>query len=129
MARDVKLQYLLTCDAVAVSPDGKPTFYGVFTEISVNELPCVHPIMYVVWGIRTAKPCTVALHLISPKGKVIASFPTAELQADPGKESIIGGHYGLMSTKFEEPGQYCFRLHVNDYVVGKAPICVKLGEE
>ena len=103
-----------------MSPDGKPTFYGLFTLMSASKFPCVHPAMTVAWGIRICEPCSLVLKLVSPKGKILHEFEPVAIQAE--KECIIGGQHSLSEIEFPEPGEYKFRLIVDNRVLGDTPI-------
>ena len=124
MSEKVKLQYLFACDAVAMSPDRKATFYGMFSEIRAQAFPCTHPAMAVVWGIRVRARCSISLQLISPAGSVVKAFDSLTLEPAEGQEPIVGGHYSLTNVKFSKTGRYVFRLLSDDRVLGETPVIV-----
>jgi len=120
LPENAKLQYLLMCDAVGMSPEHKPTFYGLFSVIRSPKFPCVHPAMVIAWGIRARQPCKLSLQLLSPKGDVVHDFDTIPIEAQ--KECIVGGQHSLTQVEFPGPGEYKFKLIVDGEVLGDVPV-------
>ena len=122
MIEPPKLQYLLTCDAIVASPDGKQTLYGLFDRIHAGAFPCAVAQMAVAWGIRTSVPRDVRLQLVSCAGDVLMASDAIHVE---GSESLTRGQYVLQSVQFTSPGRYWFRVVVDGDALGDVPVDVE----
>ncbi|PIU40073.1 MAG: hypothetical protein COT00_03595 [Candidatus Omnitrophica bacterium CG07_land_8_20_14_0_80_50_8] len=115
------LKAILLCDQTIVEEGThKRTLIGLFDRIKSNNFPSTHPSMSVYVQFREIEGVfNFTLELVSlTDGK---SMNRAVIQAfnvqDKSRDCELV--FNLMSVKFEQPGDYEFRIYVNDTVFGQ----------
>ena len=115
------LKAMLLCDQTIVE-DGthKRTLIGLFDRIKSRDFPTTHPSMSVYVQFREIEGVfDFVLELVdltdskSMNRAVIKDFRVQEKSRDC---ELV---FNLMSVKFERPGDYEFRIYVNDYIFGQ----------
>ncbi len=115
------LKAMLLCDQTIVE-DGthKRTLIGLFDRIKGTNFPTTHPAMSVYVQFREIEGVfDFVLELVdlteekSMNRAVIKDFRVQDKSRDC---ELV---FNLMSVKFDHPGDYEFRIYVNDYVFGQ----------
>ena len=115
------LKAILLCDQTIVEEGThKRTLIGLFDRIKGNEFPTTHPSMSVYVQFREIEGIfDFTLELVdltdgrSMNRAVIKEFRVQERSRDC---ELV---FNLMSVKFERPGDYEFRIYVNDTIFGQ----------
>ena len=115
------LKAMLLCDNTIVEEGThKRTLIGLFDRIKAPQLPNVHPSMSVYVQFREIEGVfDFVLELVdltdskSMNRAVIKDFRVQDKSRDC---ELV---FNLMSVKFDHPGDYEFRIYVNDYIFGQ----------
>ena len=115
------LKAMLLCDLTIVEEGThKRTLVGLFDRIKATEFPSTHPSMSIYVQFREIEgQFNFMLELFDlDQGKsmnraVIKDFRVQDRSRDC---ELV---FNLMSVKFEQPGDYEFRIYVNDYIFGQ----------
>lgn len=109
-----KVDYIILCDSVSNSPEGKKTLYGLFDIINSKTFPCVHPNFFVVArlvnGMGTHK---LEVQILDPNDKIIFKTPEAlEIKLD---NPLAGVDFVMQfqGFTFQLPGLYRIRAVIN----------------
>ena len=68
---------LLVCDSHAQGPEGKPTLYGVFDRVGVDQVPTAHAEMtlFMTFGYGKTGKYAIRFNIVSPSGKILIASP------------------------------------------------------
>ena len=122
MRNTVKILMLVTADYAAVEPlTNKLNVLGVFRNIAVESFPATHRRMYLVVKIGGVEDSGVDPHRLSVSiadefGVESARFESS-FQLLPSATGIPPEHNALFEVNgvvFNKPGEYSFRVSVND---------------
>ena len=115
------LKAMLLCDQTIVEEGTKKrSLIGLFDRLSSAQLPTVHPSMSVYVQFRevegafdfTLELCDLAEGKTLNKA-VVKNFKVQDKSRDC---ELV---FNLMSVRFEHPGEYEFRIFINDYIFGQ----------
>ncbi len=107
-----QLVALVLCDAVATSPEGKFTLYGLFDVIHSKELPARHPQFSVFWKLISDELGKVTIRIEKPDGSSLFDSPAYDLTKNP-----LGKHQGILAlggVEFPVAGNYRVIVLFND---------------
>ena len=115
------LKAMLLCDQTIVEEGThKRTLIGLFDRIKGSNFPTMHPSMSVYVQFREIEGIfDFVLELVdlsegrSMNRAVVKEFRVQEKSRDC---ELV---FNLMSVKFEHPGEYEFRIYVNDTIFGQ----------
>src|SRR5262249_29471762 len=110
-AMKVSGQALVTCDAVAMDPNGKVTLYGLFDRIWANNFPTVHGLFSIFWRCIVLGPGRASVAILRPDGSLQADLEPAESSRE-GVHSMQGT-YTLGGFEFPVEGEYTVLLTHN----------------
>ena len=115
------LKAMLLCDQTIVEEaTHKRTLIGIFDRIKSTQFPSVHPSMSIYVQFREIEGTfDFSLELFDlTEGKLMHR---AMIQAYPVQDRSRDCElvFNLFSVKFEHPGEYEFRIFVNDTVFGQ----------
>ena len=120
---DIKpiLKAMLLCDQTLVEEGThKRTLIGLFDRIKGAEFPTAHPSMSVYVQFREIEGIfDFILELVDlTDGKSMNRAVIKEFRVqDKSRDCELV--FNLMSVKFERPGDYEFRIYVNDTIFGQ----------
>ena len=105
------LDYIILCDSVSNSPDGKKTLYGLFDTINSKKFPCVHSnffiLIRVINGMGTHK---LQVQILDPNDKPVFKTPKpVEIRLDnplAGVDLVIQ----FQGFVFKIPGSYRIKV-------------------
>ena len=116
------LSYLLVADYANITQDGKLNVMGIFTNISAQNFPAVHPEMYLVAQLTASsfeygRDCEIIVKLIDEDAsEELANFkqsvkvPTGER----GQKVPLNLILKLVHIQFPRPGTYEFGILVDN---------------
>ena len=115
------LKAMLLCDQTIVEEGSKKrSLIGLFDRISSAQLPTVHPSMSVYVQFREVEGTfDFTLELYDLAGEktlnkaVVKSFKVQDKSRDC---ELV---FNLLAIRFEHPGEYEFRIYINDYIFGQ----------
>ncbi len=128
---DVKpiLKAMLLCDLTIVEERSrKRSLIGLFDSIGSAKLPTVHPSMSVYVQFREIEGVfDFTLELVDlEQEKVLNKAMIKGFQVqDKSRDCELV--FNLMAVKFDHPGDYEFRIYVNDLVFGQKSFKVLKG--
>ena len=115
------LKAMLLCDQTLVEEGThKRTLIGLFDRIKGSEFPTTHPSMSVYVQFREIEGIfDFILELVDlTDGKSMNRAVIKEFRVqDKSRDCELV--FNLMSVKFDHPGDYEFRIYVNDYIFGQ----------
>ena len=126
----MRILILTTADYAAVEPlTNKLNIMGVFRNIAVPSFPATHRRMYLVVKIegtasRTDEPHRLQVSVIGTSGDEIARIESS-FAFSPGSRGIAPEHNALFEFNgliFRTPGNYLFKVNVNDGEVKESTI-------
>ena len=120
------LKAILLCDKTLVEEGTrKRSLIGIFDGLKGTQFPIVHPAMSVYVQFREIEGVfdfTLELYDLM-EGKTVNKAPVKDYRVvDKSRDCELV--FNLMSVKFEHPGEYEFRIFVNDQVFGQKQIKV-----
>jgi hypothetical protein len=127
------LQYVVLCDQVILSTDGKPSLIGIINDIQTESLPINVPRLAFAARLlftadETGKPHHVEVRITDPAGQEIGR-PGGEvsLPQAPATVDSIAVDLPLQFDMLEltTVGRYTFLLHVDSIAVGAAQVSVR----
>ncbi len=120
---DIKpiLKAMLLCDQTILEEGTKKrSLIGLFDRIKTMQIPTVHPAMSIYVQFREVEGTfDFTLELYDLAGEkslhraMVKSFKVQEKSRDC---ELV---FNLLSVRFEHPGDYEFRIYINDYVFGQ----------
>ena len=115
------LKAMLLCDQTIVEEGThKRTLIGLFDRIKGSNFPTTHPSMSVYVQFREIEGVfDFILELVDlSDGRSINRAVVKEFRVqDKSRDCELV--FNLMSVKFEHPGEYEFRIYVNDTIFGQ----------
>ena len=115
------LKAMLLCDHTIVEEGShKRTLIGLFDRIKAAKFPTVHPSMSIYVQFREIEGVfDFVLELFDlTEGKSLNRAVIKEFKVqDRSRDCELV--FNLMSVKFEHPGEYEFRIYVNDFIFGQ----------
>jgi hypothetical protein len=115
------LKAMLLCDQTIVEEGSKKrTLIGLFDRVKTAQLPTVHPSMSVYVQFREVEGMfdfTLELYdLAEEKTLHKAMVKNFKVQEKSRDCELV---FNLLSVRFDHPGDYEFRIYINDYVFGQ----------
>ena len=120
---DIKpiLKAMLLCDTTILEEGThKRTLVGLFDRIKASQFPTAHPAMSVYVQFREIEGTfdfSLELYDLSEEKTLnramIQNFQVQERSRDC---ELV---FNLMAVKFDHPGDYEFRIYVNDFIFGQ----------
>ena len=115
------LKAMLLCDQTIVEEGThKRTLIGLFDRIKGTEFPTTHPSMSIYVQFReiegTFDFVLELFDLDQEKPMNRAMIKEFRVQDKSRDCELV---FNLMSVKFDHPGDYEFRIYVNDYIFGQ----------
>ena len=115
------LKAMLLCDQTIVEEGShKRTLIGLFDRIKSINFPTTHPSMSIYVQFREIEGVfNFTLELVNiADGKPINCAVIKDFNVqDKSRDCELV--FNLMSVKFENPGDYEFRIYVNDFIFGQ----------
>ena len=115
------LKAMLLCDQTIVEEGTrKRSLIGLFDRVKSNQFPTVHGSMSVYVQFREIEgkfDFTLELYEIAAEKVMNSALIKAFTVKDRSRECELV--FNLLSVKFERPGEYEFRIYVNDLVFGQ----------
>ena len=123
------LKAMLLCDMTLVEEGShKRSLIGLFDRIRASKFPTVHPAMSVYVQFREIEGVfNFSLELFdlmegqSMNRAVVKDFKVQERSRDC---ELV---FNLLSVKFDHPGDYEFRIYVNDFIFGQKSFRLESG--
>lgn len=105
------LDYIILCDSVSNSPDGKKTLYGLFDTINSKRFPCVHSNFFIlIRFINGMGKHKLQVQILDPNDKpVFKTSKTIEIKLD----NPLAGADLVMQFQgfvFKIPGSYRIKV-------------------
>jgi len=128
----MKITYAVLADAANITREGKLNILGIFDSIQVQQFPVTHPQMQLVMRFEAdiseaGKNKKVEVQLMDDDGKKLFVLG-GEFAFGPGRpgEPIGSNHILTINMmKFERPGDYEFKILINDELKAEAPLKVQ----
>ena len=120
------LKAMLLCDQTLVEEGShKRTLIGLFDRIKTPQFPTTHPSMSVYVQFREIEGTfSFALELYDlTEGKIMNRSMIKDFVVQ-NKSRDCELVFNLLSVRFEHPGEYEFRIYVNDLVFGQKSFSV-----
>ena len=115
------LKAMLLCDQTIVEEGSKKrSLIGLFDRLSSAQMPTVHPAMSVYVQFREVEGVfDFVLELYDlAEGKTLNKAVVKNFKVqDKSRDCELV--FNLLSVRFEHPGEYEFRIYINDYVFGQ----------
>jgi hypothetical protein len=105
-----KVDYIILCDSVSSSPEGKKTLYGLFDSINSKKFPCIHPSFFLLirlingMGIHRTE-----VQILDPHDKIIFKTDPLEIKLD---NPLAGADFVIQLQGFAFPVQGTYRIKV-----------------
>jgi Family of unknown function (DUF6941) len=127
----MKVTFAVLADAANTTREGKLNILGIFDSIQAKEFPVIHPQMQLVMrfeadSAESGKAKKVEVRLMDGDGKnlFVLSGDFALGRGRPG-EAIGSNHILTINMlKFECPGDYEFKILINDELKSEVPLKV-----
>ncbi len=115
------LKAMLLCDHTIVEEaTRKRTLIGLFDRIKANQFPSTHPAMSIYVQFRelegTFDFMLELFDLTAGKEMTRAEVKNFKVQDRSRDCELV---FNLLSVKFDHPGEYEFRIYVNDFIFGQ----------
>ncbi len=117
---------MLLCDQTLVEEGShKRTLIGLFDRIKASQFPSTHPAMSVYVQFREIEGTfSFALELYDLSEAKIMNRSVIKDFVVQNKSRDCELVFNLLSVRFEHPGEYEFRIYVNDLVFGQKSFSV-----
>ena len=115
------LKAILLCDHTLIEEGThKRSLIGLFDNINAAQFPATHPSMSVYVQFREIEGTfDFSLELFDlTEGKVLNKAVIRQYRV-PSRSQDCELVFNLMSVKFERPGEYEFRIYMDDLVFGQ----------
>jgi len=128
----MELTFALLADYANVSQEGKLNVLGLFNRIWVQKFPAQHPQMHLVLRFLArageyGKTRQVTIRLITEDGKEVFSLPqNIAIGEGGGRPLEINRILVMNNVVFSGPGEYSFRILVDDDEKGSVPVTLAL---
>ena len=127
----MKVTFAVLADAANITREGKLNLLGIFDSIQVQQFPVTHPQMQLVMRFEAdiseaGKKKKVEVQLMDEDGKKLFVLG-GEFAFGPGRPGeMIGSNHILTINmmKFEHPGDYEFKILINDELKAEVPLKV-----
>ena len=127
----MKVTLAVLADAANITREGKLNIMGIFDSIQVQQFPVTHPQMQLVMRFEAdiseaGKKKKVEVQLMDDDGKRLFVLG-GEFTFGPGRPGdAIGSNHILTINmmKFERPGDYEFKILINDELKAEIPLKV-----
>ena len=115
------LKAMLLCDHTIVEETThKRTLIGLFDRIKASQFPSTHPAMSIYVQFReiegTFHFMLELFDLTAGKEMNRAEVKNFKVQDRSPDFELV---FNLLSVKFDHPGEYEFRIYVNDFIFGQ----------
>lgn len=120
------LKAILLCDlTIAEAGTHKRSLIGIFDRISTQQFPVVHPSMSVYVQFREIDGTfDFTLELVDLADERVMNKAVAKGFHVSGRSRDSEIVFNLLNVRFERPGDYEFRIYVNDTVFGQKHFAV-----
>lgn len=128
----MELTFALLADYANVSQEGKLNVLGLFNRILVQKFPAHHPQMHLVLRFLAGageygRTRGVTIKLITEDGKEVFSLPqNIAIGEGGGRPLEINRILVMNNVVFSGPGEYSFRIVVDDDEKGSVPVTLAL---
>jgi hypothetical protein len=128
----MRVTFAHLCDYATVSKEGKLSVLGIFSTISVSQIPARHAQMFLAFELEL-EPLELNHDFNieircrdADGGPVFAIQGTMNLegQAKPGQKPRIGQTVQLTNTEFRRPGDYDVTIQISGRVEATVPFSV-----
>jgi len=121
----IELHSLLLCDHAITGQDGKVSAIGIFSQVSVQRLPVIHPRFFIV-AVLEAEPGThrLSLQVVSPSGVDLLPRPPNMAMQVPPNATTANIVADLKGMQLRESGLHRFELRSADRALGSTPLTV-----
>ena len=115
------LKAMLVCDTTLVEQGThKRSLIGIFDNIKASTFPITHPSMSVYVQFREIEGTfDFTLELVELTSGKVTHRAAIEGYSVRDKSRDCELVFNLLSVRFDQPGQYEFRIYVNDLVFGQ----------
>ena len=115
------LKAMLLCDQTLVEEGThKRTLIGLFDRIKAAQFPTAHPSMSVYVQFREIEGVfNFSLELVDLGSETVMNRSVIEGFKVQERSRDCELVFNLLSVKFEHPGDYEFRIYVNDLIFGQ----------
>ena len=116
------IEYALFCDYASLSMDGKLNMNGIFDRIMTEQVPAVHPQMFVVSKLFLPKGKHSITFTLMQQDKVLAK---SNFEKEIDKELAVHTHFwGIQGLKIEswEPVELQILLEGKQIFVKRLPV-------
>jgi len=127
----MKVTLAVLADAANVTRDGKLNIMGIFDSIQAQQYPVTHPQMQLVMRFEadlgeSRESNKVGVQLIDEDGKKLFALSGDIALGPVGPGQPIGSNHILTINmlKFEHPGDYEFKISINNEVKAEVPLKV-----
>ena len=120
------LKAMLLCDQTLIEEGThKRSLIGLFDRIKVSQFPSTHPSMSVYVQFREIEGAFLfSLELYDlTEGKIMNRSVIKDFKVE-NKSRDCEMVFNLLSVRFEHPGEYEFRIFMNDLVFGQKSFSV-----
>ena len=115
------LKAMLLCDQTIVEEGTrKRTLIGLFDRVKANQFPTVHGSMSVYVQFREIEGVfdfTLELYDLAEAGTLHKAVVSGFKVQDKSRDCELV--FNLLSVRFNHPGDYEFRIYVNDMIFGQ----------
>lgn len=127
----MQIALALLADYANISREGKLNILGIFEQIAAHSLPASHPQMQLVMtleadGAEADRDHKIEIQLIDADGKKLFTFG-GNLKFSPpppGQKARLNHIIQINNTKFNDFGNYDFKILVNDEVRTSIPLAL-----
>lgn len=127
----MQIALALLADYANISREGKLNILGIFEQIAAHSLPASHPQMQLVMtieadGAEADRDHKIEIQLIDADGKKLFAFG-GNLKFSPpppGQKARLNHIIQINNTKFDNFGNYDFKIMVNDEVRKSVPLAL-----
>ena len=120
------LKAMLLCDQTLIEEGThKRSLIGLFDRIKVSQFPSTHPSMSVYVQFREIEGSfSFSLELYDlTEGKIMNRSVIKDFKVE-NKSRDCEMVFNLLSVRFEHPGEYEFRIFLNEFVFGQKSFSV-----
>src|SRR6185295_3115462 len=127
----MKITFAVLADYANITREGKLNLLGIFDAINSQDFPMTHPQMQLVMRFEAdiaegGKTKKLEIKLMDDDGKtlfVLNGGFTLD-QGRPGESMVSNQILTINMMKFENPGNYEFKILINDELKAEVPLKV-----
>jgi len=127
----MRVTLAVLADYANITREGKLNILGIFDVIHVQNFPVTHPQMQLVMrfeadNVEAGKTKKLEIQLMDEDGKRLFVLG-GEFTLGPGQPGEVIGSNQILTInmmKFEKPGNYEFKILINDELKAEVPLKV-----